>query len=179
MSILTHTMYAGNNNPSRPRSQILQPPSRISCRSAASRNLETVDIIINIIIIIQSFPLSIGVEDYSPAEIGRIGTAYWPSCVSTQGRSHYQAAPPQHQQSAELGMGAMESMCGRLQRRLTANSVERKLLLDTCVYFFNYRTRTAGLNQIKTVYDPLVHGDTCILNYKLSHYYEVQNNTVY
>ncbi len=52
-----------------------------------------------------------------------------------------------------------------------------KLLLDTCVYFFNYRTHTVGLNQIKTVYDPLV--DTCILNYKLSHDYEVQNNTVY
>ncbi len=44
-----------------------------------------------------------------------------------------------------------------------------KQLLDLCVYYFNYRTHTVGLNQIRTVYDPSV--DSCVLNYKMSHYY--------
>ena len=29
---------------------------------------------------------------------------------------------------------------------------ERKLLMQLCIYMFNYRTETIGLNQITTVY---------------------------
>ncbi len=80
-------------------------------------------------------------------------------------------------QSAEWGMGAMQSMCWLLQCRLPANSMQHKQLMDLCIYYFNYRTHTVGLNQIRTEYDPSV--DSCMLNYKMLHYYKLCHNTVY
>ena len=80
-------------------------------------------------------------------------------------------------QSAEWGMGAMQSMCGRLQHRLPANKHARRLLLDLATRFFNFRTRTCGFNQIRTVYS---HEHTsAVLRTRMSHYYTVRNNVVY
>ncbi len=57
-------------------------------------------------------------------------------------------------QSAEWGMGALQQMCCSLRHRLSANAKVRRQLLDLCVSYYNYRTWTVGLNQIRTVYYP-------------------------
>ncbi len=57
-------------------------------------------------------------------------------------------------QSAEWGMGALQQMCGRLRHRLSGDAKVRRELLALCCHYYNYRTHTVGLNQIRTVYDP-------------------------
>ena len=80
-------------------------------------------------------------------------------------------------QSAEWGMGSVQRSCGRLQHSLPANSQRRRMLLDLCVFYFNFRTRTVGLNQIQTVYHP--DHDSAVLDYRMTHYWSLRNTTVY
>jgi hypothetical protein len=80
-------------------------------------------------------------------------------------------------QGAEWGMGAMQGMCGRLRHRLSSNSAVRRELLELCSHYFNFRTRTVGLNQISTVYHP-EHTST-VLQHRMSYYYHLQSSAVY
>ena len=80
-------------------------------------------------------------------------------------------------QSAEWGMGAMQSMCGRLQHRLPAQKSKRRLLLDLATRYFNFRTCTCRFNQISTVYS--AEHTSAVLRTRMSHYYTVCNNVVY
>jgi hypothetical protein len=80
-------------------------------------------------------------------------------------------------QSAEWGMRSIQCVCGRLQHKLDARAPVRRALLDLCVRYFNYRTRTVGLNQTRTVYHP--EHSSLVLNRKLSYYYRLRTQAVY
>ena len=63
-------------------------------------------------------------------------------------------------QSAEWGMRALQSSFPRLRDRLMYESRgERRLILLSIVYLFNYRTANVGLNQLLTVYMPWLDED--------------------
>jgi len=57
-------------------------------------------------------------------------------------------------QAAEWGMRTIQGAHGRLQAPLPANHKSRRLILDLVARLHNYRTRTVGLNQTRTVYSP-------------------------
>ncbi len=80
-------------------------------------------------------------------------------------------------QGAEWGMGVMQGMCWRLRHCLSSNSAVLRELLELCSHYFNSRTRTVGLNQIRTVYDP-AHTST-VLQQSMSYYYHLQSSAVY
>ncbi len=80
-------------------------------------------------------------------------------------------------QSAEWGMGALQQVCGRLQHRLSAQSSVRRQLLELCVHYYNFRTRTVGLNQIRTVYDP--DHTSLVLYNRPTFYHALRSNEVY
>ena len=58
-------------------------------------------------------------------------------------------------QAAEWGMRQIQSGFARLRVPLPLDKDERRLLLDTCVLLHNFRMRTVGLSQIRTVYSPI------------------------
>ena len=58
-------------------------------------------------------------------------------------------------QAAEWGMRHLQSGFARLRVPLLLDVVARRLLLDACVLLHNFRVRTVGLSQIRTVYTPI------------------------
>ncbi len=80
-------------------------------------------------------------------------------------------------QSAEWGMGALQQMCGRLRHCLSADAKVRRELLNLCCHYYNFRTRTVGLNQIRTVYNP-AH-TSLVLYSRPSYYHALRSNEVY
>ena len=61
-------------------------------------------------------------------------------------------AAPSERQTAEWGIGASKQPFGRLRVTLPGNSKKRLRLLTIAVHLFNFRSRTVGSNEIKTVY---------------------------
>jgi len=61
-----------------------------------------------------------------------------------------QRVMPSERQSAEWGVRAIKAPFGRLKTPLPADSSKRLRLLRICCHLFNFRTRTIGLNQIRS-----------------------------
>ncbi len=80
-------------------------------------------------------------------------------------------------QAAEWGMGSIQKCCGRLRHRLSSKSAQRRELLELCTHYYNCRTRTVGLNQIRTVYSQ--QHTSVILSQRVSYYYMLCNKAVY
>jgi len=80
-------------------------------------------------------------------------------------------------QSAEWGMGAFQQMVGRLHHRLSADPKTRRQLLDLACHYYNYRTRTVGLNQIRTVYDP--EHTSMVIYDRPTYYHSLRTQAVY
>jgi hypothetical protein len=55
-------------------------------------------------------------------------------------------------QAAEWGMGTFQKTFGRLKLPLPTDEGKRKHMLLACIYLHNYRCKTVGINQIKTVF---------------------------
>mmetsp|Transcript_38526 Transcript_38526/g.83459 ORF Transcript_38526/g.83459 Transcript_38526/m.83459 type:complete len:107 (-) Transcript_38526:42-362(-) len=55
-------------------------------------------------------------------------------------------------QTAEWGMKELQASFRRLTVKLPADARERRFMLETCIRLYNRRTRTVGVNQIRTVY---------------------------
>ena len=62
------------------------------------------------------------------------------------------SAMPSERQSAEWGICASKQPLGRLHVNFPANSQKRLRILTLVSHLFNFRARTAGLNQIRSVY---------------------------
>ncbi|KAI0565152.1 DDE superfamily endonuclease [Gracilaria domingensis] len=62
---------------------------------------------------------------------------------------------PSERQAAEWGVRCLKGPFGRLRTVLPADSYRRKLILVSCIHLLNLRTRTIGLNHIRSTYDPL------------------------
>ena len=56
-------------------------------------------------------------------------------------------------QGAEWGMRGLQACCTRLHKPLSFDPRKRQRLLKVCIMLFNFRTRTVGQNQIRTVFD--------------------------
>ncbi len=80
-------------------------------------------------------------------------------------------------QAAEWGMGSIQKICGRLRHRLSARAGVRRQLLELCSHYYNYSTRTVGLNQIRTVYSQ--EHTSVILSKRVSYYYQLRSKQVY
>lgn len=62
------------------------------------------------------------------------------------------AAITKHRQAVEWGMRSIQSAFGRLHLKLSSNKEERHELLAVIFWLHNFRTRSVGVNQIRTVY---------------------------
>jgi hypothetical protein len=70
------------------------------------------------------------------------------------------AAATSFRQISEWGMAALQRSFKILSTApLSADTAERKRLLELVVLMFNYRTRLTGLNQIRTVYERVKVGE--------------------
>ncbi len=71
----------------------------------------------------------------------------------------------------------MHSMCWLLQHHLSSKKLRQQELLELCMHFFNYRTRTVGFNQIQSVYNQ--DHTLTVLDEHISYYYQLHCNTVH
>ncbi len=60
---------------------------------------------------------------------------------------------------------------------MNANAKVCHQLLDLCMYYYNYRTRTVSLNQIRTAYNP--HHTSLVLYNRQSYYHALRTQEVY
>jgi hypothetical protein len=61
-------------------------------------------------------------------------------------------------QAAEWGMRALQGCYGRLHTVLSSDHQRRACILECIAHLHNFQTRTVGVNQIRTVFDP----DRCL-----------------
>ena len=81
-------------------------------------------------------------------------------------------SPPSHKQAAEWGMGAFQSSFKRCAGKLKGDKKQRGNELLIMVHLFNFRNRTTGINQIRTVYDPHYIGRDPDRNYVASYFHQ-------
>lgn len=60
---------------------------------------------------------------------------------------------PSESQFAEWGVATLKGPFKRLTVNLPSDSYKRFRIIACCVHLMNFRTRTVGLNQIKSTYD--------------------------
>ena len=77
-------------------------------------------------------------------------------------------------QAAEWGMRAFQGMFPRLYARMPACHATRKRWLNILIPLFNFRTRTMGINQIRTVYSNDYEPSGADVSYlKVGRYYNI------
>ena len=63
-----------------------------------------------------------------------------------------QSVMPRIRQSAEWGVRSFKAPFGRLRLALPQDSVHSGLILCACAQLLNMRTRTVGLNEVRTTF---------------------------
>lgn len=80
-------------------------------------------------------------------------------------------------QAAEWGMGTFQRVWGRLQLPLPTNQHKRWNILELAARLNNYRARTVGLNQIRTVFAGEYEGGSRE-NFRHTYYLSARDVTV-